>query len=115
MMLDTCSTIVAGLMIAAAGPSRQRPQLFRRPSPAEVLSGAAERRKQLLAALRNYTYYSELVRSDGEPGRYDYWKVLSLLQISFDRDGNRLERVLENTSTAAEPGNVNIGRPPQTI
>ena len=107
MMLDIVRTIVAGLMIAAVGPSPPASAAFQKSSPAEVLSGAAERGKQLLAALRDYTYYSELTiqtvsQADTITGRYYRFS-----QILFDRDGNRLEKVLENTSTL--PKDVYIG------
>src|SRR5437667_5893755 len=94
-------------MIAAVGPSPPAPGACQKSSPAEVLSGAAERGKQLLAALRDYTYYSELTiqtvsQADTITGRYYRFS-----QILFDRDGNRLEKVLENTSTL--PKDVYIG------
>src|SRR5687767_5839413 len=107
MMLDMVRTIVAGLMIAAAGASPPARAALQKSSPAEILSGAAERGKQLLAALRDYTYYSELTietlsLADTVTGKYYRFS-----QISFDRAGNRQERVLENTSTL--PKDVNIG------
>ena len=107
MMLDIVRTIVAGLMIAAAGPSPPASAALQKTSPAQVLSGAAERGKQLLAALHNYTYYSELTIQTVSQADTITGKYYRFSQISFDRAGNRLERVLENTSTL--PTDVNIG------
>src|SRR2546422_4399191 len=107
MMLDIVRTIVAGLMIAVASPSPPASAALQKTSPAQVLSGAAERGKQLLAALRNYTYYSELTIQTVSQADTITGKYYRFSQISFDRAGNRLERVLENTSTL--PTDVNIG------
>ena len=107
MKLDIVRTIVAGLMIAAAVSSPPACAALQKPSPAEILSATAERGKQLIAAMRDYTYYSEvtietLSLADTITGKYYRFS-----QISFDRAGNRLERVLENSSTL--PKDVNIG------
>ncbi|MEK6322096.1 MAG: hypothetical protein AABN33_10470 [Acidobacteriota bacterium] len=107
MMLDIVRTIVACLIIAAAGLSPAASAALQKASPAEVLSGAAERGKELLAALREYSYYAELTirtvsQADTITGKYYRFS-----KISFDRDGNRLEKVLENTSTL--PNDVYIG------
>jgi hypothetical protein len=107
MMLDIARTIVASLIIAAAAWSPPASPAFQKPSPSDVLSTAAERGKALLAALRSYTYYAELTiqtvsQSDTITGKYYRFS-----QVSFDRDGNRQEKVLENTSTL--PSDVHIG------
>jgi hypothetical protein len=107
MMLDTVRTIVAGLMIAAVAPSPPASAAFQKISPAEVLSGAAERDRQLQAALRDYTYYSEVTIETVSLADTITGKYYRFSQISFDRAGNRQERVLENTSTL--PKDVNIG------
>jgi hypothetical protein len=104
MMLDIARTIVASLIIAAAAWSPPLPQ---KPSPSEILSAAAQRGKALLEALRDYSYYTELAietvsQSDTITGKY-----YRLSQISFDRVGNRQEKVLENSSSL--PPDVRIG------
>ena len=106
-MLDIARTIVASLIIAAAASSPPVHRALQKPTPSEILSAAAERGKALQAAMRNYTYYAELTiqtvsQSDTITGKY-----YRLSQISFDRDGNRREKVLENTSTL--PSDVYIG------
>lgn len=107
MMLDIARTIVASLIIAAAASSPPAPRALQKPSPPEILSATAERGKALLAALHNYSYYAELTiqtvsQSDTITGKYYRFS-----QISFDREGNRQEKVLENTSTL--PRDVYIG------
>lgn len=107
MMLDIARTIVASLIIAAAASPPPASRALQKPSPPEILSAAAERGKALLAALHSYTYYAELTiqtvsQSDTITGKYYRFS-----QISFDREGNRQEKVLENTSTL--PRDVYIG------
>lgn len=103
-MLDIARTIAASLIIAAAaGP----PPAHQKPSPSEILSAAAERGKALLTALRDYSYYAELTietisQSDTITGKYYRFS-----QISFDRFGNRQEKVLENSSSL--PADVRMG------
>ena len=104
MMLDTARTIVASLIIAAAASP---PPPLQRPSPSEILSASAERGRELLAALRNYTYYSELTIQTVSQADTITGKYYRFSQISFDREGNRQEKVLENTSTL--PVDVHIG------
>jgi hypothetical protein len=104
MMLDTARTIVASLIIAAAATP---PPPLQRPSPPEILSAAAERGRELLGALRDYTYYSELTIQTVSQADTITGKYYRFSQISFDREGNRQEKVLENTSTL--PVDVHIG------
>jgi hypothetical protein len=107
MMLDIVRTIVAPLIIAAAASSPPAFRALQKASPPEILSAAAERGKELQAALRNYTYFAELTiqtvsQSDTITGKYYRFS-----QISFDREGARQEKVIENTSTL--PADVYIG------
>ena len=104
MMLDIARTIVASLIIAAAASP---PPPLQKPSPSEILSAAAERGRELLAALRDYTYYSELTIQTVSQADTITGKYYRFSQISFDREGNRQEKVLENTSTL--PVDVHIG------
>jgi hypothetical protein len=73
----------------------------------EILQAAAENGRLTLAALREYSYYDELTietvsQADTLTGKY-----YRFAEISFDRDGNRRERVIETTSTL--PKDVYIG------
>ena len=107
MMLDIARTIVASLIIAAAAIWPPTSLALQKPSPSEILAAAAERGRALQAALRDYTYYAEITvqtvsQSDTITGKYYRFS-----QISFDRDGNRQEKILENTSTL--PTGVYIG------
>jgi hypothetical protein len=106
MMLDIVRTIVACLMIAAVPPPPTLAAL-QKSSPAEILSEAAARGKQLLAALRDYTYSSELTIQTVSQADTISGKYYRFSQISFDRQGNRTERVIENTSTL--PKDLYIG------
>ena len=106
-MLDIARTIVASLIIAAAATSPPASGALQKPTPAEVLEASARRGEALLTALHDYTYFAELTiqtisQSDTITGKY-----YRLSQISFDRSGNRQEKVLENTSTL--PADIYIG------
>jgi hypothetical protein len=75
--------------------------------PSEILAAAAENGKRVSAALRNYTYYSELTietvsQADTVSGKYYRFS-----QISYDPGGTRRERVVEDKSTL--PRDVHIG------
>lgn len=107
MMLDLVRTIVACVTIAAVGLTPAASKPLQKPSPAEILAGAAQRGKDLLAALREYTYYAELTIQTVSLADTITGKYYRFSQLSFDRDGNRLEKVLENTSTL--PKDVYIG------
>jgi hypothetical protein len=95
------------LAVTLITSSPLRGQVARNSSPTEILSAAAARGKELMAALHNYSYYAELTiqtvsQSDTITGKYYRFS-----QISFDRAGNRQEKVLENTSTL--PSEIYIG------
>lgn len=107
MMLDIARTIVASLTMAAAVFSPPVYRALQKPSPAESLSAAAERGKELLAALRDYTWYAELTIQTVSQADTITGKYYRFSQISYDREGNRVEKVLENTSTL--PEGIHIG------
>jgi len=95
------------LVLALGNFSANRAQGNQKLSPPEIISAAAERGQQLTSALRGYTYYAELTiqtvsQSDTITGKYYRFS-----QVSFDREGNRQEKLLENTSTL--PKDVYIG------
>lgn len=108
MMRNTARTIAASLIIAAAvasWPSASR--ALQKESPAEVLSAAAARGDRLQLALRDYTYFAELTIQTVSQADTITGKYYRVSQISFGRDGNRRERVLENSSTL--PKGIYIG------
>jgi outer membrane lipoprotein-sorting protein len=92
----------------ALNPGKPRAFAFsQKRSPAEILAATAERGKELVAALRGYTYYAEMTIQTVSQADTITGKFYRFSQISFDRNGNRQERVLENTSTL--PKDVYIG------
>ena len=100
----TLTMMLAATVIASPPRRRYPPQTS---SPTKILAAAAARGKQSMAALRDYTYYAELTiqtvsESDTITGKYYRFS-----QISFDSEGARQEKVLENTSTL--PIGVYIG------
>jgi hypothetical protein len=107
MMLDIARTIVASLTMAAAVSSPPAYQTIQKPSPAEILSAAAERGKELSAALRYYTWYAEITIQTVSQADTITGKYYRFSQISYDHEGNRVEKVLENTSTL--PEGIHIG------
>jgi hypothetical protein len=78
-----------------------------KPSPSEILQTTAAKGKEVLEAIRGYTYYAELTletvsQADTITGTYYRFS-----QISYDGQGNRQEKVFENRSTL--PRDVFIG------
>jgi hypothetical protein len=99
MMLDIVRTLVASLIIAAAAPVPPGSEATQKAPPPEILSAAAEHGKQLMAALRGYTYYAELTIQTVSQSDIITGKYFRFSQVTFDREGNRQEKILENTST----------------
>jgi hypothetical protein len=101
------------LMAVAALPATARlggaahAQATAKLTPAEILAASAEKGKSLLAALREYTYYTELTIQTVSQSDTITGKFYRFSQISFDPAGKRQERILENTSTL--PEEVHIG------
>jgi hypothetical protein len=95
------------LMSRAMTRPQQSAKTIQKLSPQDILQAAAENGKLTLAALREYTYYTQLTietvsQADTITGRF-----YRLTEFSFDRDGNRYEKVIETTSTL--PEDVHIG------
>lgn len=105
-MWDAVRTVIASLMIAAS-VSNAELTASQQPSPTEILSKAAERGAQLVAALKDYSYYAELTIQTVSQSDTITGKFYRFSQVSFDRDGTRREKILENTSTL--PKEVYIG------
>jgi len=76
-------------------------------SPAQILSEAAARGKQIRDALRDYTYYAELTIQTVSQSDTITGKFYRFAQVSYDREGKVLEKILENKSSL--PPDVYIG------
>ena len=100
-------TIAAAVIIAAVFPWAPASQALQKESPSEILSAAAERGDRLQTELRDYTYTAELTIQTVSQADIITGKYYRISQISFDRDGTRRERVLENSSTL--PKGIYIG------
>ena len=95
--------VITTSVVLSAGTSLSPiAQAAQTPSPSETLAIAAEKGKQLLAALRGYTYYAELTIETVSQADIVTGKYYRFSQISFDRDGNRQEKIFDNTSTLPE-------------
>lgn len=102
MMREVIRGLAASLIVTATVASPLAPRPLLQLSPTETLVAAAQRGKRLQIALRGYTYYAELTiqtisQADTITGKYYRFS-----RISFDHDGNRQEKVLDNTSTLPE-------------
>jgi hypothetical protein len=108
-----CALMGAALCGPAVGLSpapmtrAARVQANAQASEAEILAASAEKGKALMAALRDYTYFAELTIETVSQADTITGKFSRLSEISFDKLGNRQERVIENTSTL--PEDVHIG------
>ena len=100
------SPVIASPAPASLGGAA-RAQAMASATPAEILAASAAKGTALLAALREYTYYSELTIQTVSQADTVTGKFYRFSQISFDKDGRRQERILENTSTL--PEEVHIG------
>jgi hypothetical protein len=100
-------TIAAQLIIAASlsGPSAFR--VFQQESATRILLATAERGDRLQTELHQYTCFAELTIESVSQADTINGKYYRASQISFDRDGTRRERVMENTSTL--PKGITIG------
>jgi outer membrane lipoprotein-sorting protein len=94
---------LAIILITAVSHAQETPK----PAPGEILTAAAERGRQLQSALRDYTYYAELTIQTISQSDTITGKFYRFSQISFDPNGKRLEKILENTSTL--PRDIYIG------
>jgi hypothetical protein len=106
-MGNIARTIAATVIITAVIPWSLASPALQKQSPSEILSAAAERGDRLQTELRDYTCFAELTiqtvsQADTITGRYYRFS-----RVSFDRDGTRRERVLEDSSTL--PKGIYIG------
>lgn len=77
------------------------------PNPSQILAATAENGLKILAALRDYNYYAELTIETVSQADVITGKYYRFSQISYDGEGNRQEKVFEETSTL--PKDVHIG------
>jgi hypothetical protein len=88
------------LVLCSTGAAQQK-------TPAEILGLAAKNGEQTLRALREFTYYAELTIETVSDAETITGKFYRFSVISYDANGNRQEKILENTSTL--PPDVYIG------
>ena len=86
-------------IVAATGAASGLEPSAQKKTPPQILAAAAENGAKVIAALRDYTYYAELTlqtvsAADVITGAYYHFS-----KISWDKDGNREERVLEEKSS----------------
>ena len=98
--------MAAALLIASGpvGADASAPQ--EKSNPEEVLARAAQKGKQLVEALRGYTYYAELTLQTVSQADVITGKYFRFSQLSYDSDGNRQEKVFENTSTLPKEAHI---------
>jgi outer membrane lipoprotein-sorting protein len=101
------SNMSALVLVTAFGVLSAQTATGQTASLPEILPAVAERGKELMAALRDYTYYAEISIQTVSQSDTITGKFYRFSQVSFDRDGNRQEKILENTSTL--PKDVHIG------
>ena len=105
--------LCAVFCLAAIRPSRAlvagaRPaQSMAKATPSEILAASAEKGRTLQAALRDYTYYIEMTIQTVSQADTINGKFYRFSQISYDREGRRQERIIDNTSTL--PDDVHLG------
>lgn len=107
MMRNIARTIAASLIIAAVASCPSASRVLQKESPAEVLSAAAACGDRRQTELHDYTYFAELTIQTVSQADTITGKYYRVSQVSFGRDGNRRERVLENSSTL--PKGIYIG------
>jgi hypothetical protein len=99
--------VLATVILTAAGQLRTFTAAAQTAPQPDILTRAAQRGRELQAALRNYSYYAELTIQTISQSDTITGKFYRFSQVSFDRDGNRQEKILENSSTL--PRDVYIG------
>ncbi|MFL6212593.1 MAG: outer membrane lipoprotein-sorting protein [Blastocatellia bacterium] len=105
--LCAASFLLAAGSIGAAAPGVPRLQANAKATPTEILAASAEKGRAMTVALRDYTYYIEMTIQTVSQADTINGKFYRFSQISFDRDGKRQERIIDNTSTL--PDDVHLG------
>lgn len=106
-MRNIARTIAVQLIVAAVFSWSTPSRALQKELPSEILSAAAKRGDRLQTELRDYSYFAELTIQTVSQADTITGKYYRISQVSFDRDGNRRERVLENSSTL--PKGIYIG------
>jgi hypothetical protein len=106
-MGNIAGTIAASVIIAAVIPWSPASRALQKESPSEILLAAAERGDRLQTELLDYTCFAELTIQTVSQADTITGKYYRFSRVSFDRDGTRRERVLENSSTL--PKGIYIG------
>ena len=93
MMVDILRAVLASLIVAVPTASG----VLQKGSPAEFISAAAERGKELVDALHNYSFYSEITIESVSQADTITGKYYRFSQVSFDNHGNQQERILKES------------------
>jgi hypothetical protein len=103
-----CAAFVLAVSEPCAATSGARPmQASAKATPTEILAASADKGKALMAALRDYTYYIEMTIQTVSQADTINGKFYRFSQISYDGDGKRQERIIDNSSTL--PDDVHLG------
>ncbi|HJQ67732.1 MAG TPA: hypothetical protein VKA70_02085 [Blastocatellia bacterium] len=98
---------LAAAALVAASPVVSAPAAAQdKGSPEAILQAAAQKGKQLVEALRGYTYYAELTLQTVSQADVITGKYFRFSQLSYDSSGNRQEKVFENTSTLPKEAHI---------
>jgi hypothetical protein len=99
--------LLASALMAAAQPTSSTALAAQdKNNPAELLAAAAQKGKQLIEALHGYSYYAELTLQTVSQADVILGKYFRFSQLSYDREGNRQEKVFENTSTLPKEAHI---------
>jgi hypothetical protein len=91
-------------VFASAAPIPANPRLTQthKLDPTEILERATRNGQELLAALRQYTYYAELTIETVSAADVITGKFYRFSQISYGADGTAREKIFESKSTLPE-------------
>lgn len=99
--------LLAATLMAAAQPTSSTALAAQdKSNPADLLAAAAQKGKQLADALHGYSYYAELTLQTVSPADVITGKYFRFSQLSYDREGNRQEKVFETTSTLPKEAHI---------
>ena len=98
--------MIVTLMIAAQPAGFKAVASQEKSNPNDLIATAAQKGKQLAEALHGYTYYAELTLQTVSQADVITGKYFRFSQLSYDRDGNRQERVFETTSTLPKEAHI---------
>ena len=96
----------AALVVAAGAVGSDASAAQEKSNPEAILQAAAQKGKQLVEALRSYTYYAELTLQTVSQADVITGKYFRFSQLSYDSSGNRQEKVFETTSTLPKEAHI---------